>query len=102
MKQLACVGWLLAGLLFMYAGAPGLAAGATGDPLQGHVLYHSSGATYLYHAGVKYAVGVADIGDTLIDAIPAASSAQWDALFGLSVRQPGVPSRNPDPFPASS
>jgi hypothetical protein len=54
----------------------------------------------VYHAGLKFAVQVADVGDQLIEAIPTASPSQWEALFGAGpaltpIQPPGLPQPAP-------
>jgi hypothetical protein len=97
-------GWLLAGLLLLQNAALGLAASAeSGNPLEGHLLQHSSGTMYVYHAGAKFALSLADLGDQVIEAIPTASASQWTALFDSTpTLAPVQPSRNPQPFPGYS
>jgi hypothetical protein len=57
----------------------------------------------VYHDGLKFAVQVADLGDHVIEAIPTASSAQWDALFGAAPTfRPALPPRLPEPVPGYS
>ena len=103
-------GWLLAGLLLLQNAALGLAADEGGapaadssNPLEEHLLQHSSGTLYVYHAGSKFTLSLADLGDQVIEAIPAASAGQWEALFGgTPTLAPVQPSRNPQPFPGYS
>jgi hypothetical protein len=97
------MGWLLAGLLLLQAAGAGLAAPADGNPLEGRLLQHSDGSWYVYHAGLKFAVQAADLGDQVIEAIPSASPIQWEALFGAGpvLRPLPAPSR-PEPSPAYS
>jgi hypothetical protein len=103
MKRIGWMGWLLAGLLLLQNAAAGLAAPAGGDPLEGHLLQHTNGALYLYHGGLKFVVQVADLGDPVIEAIPAASSEQWDALLGAAPGpRPALPPTAPTPFPGYS
>jgi hypothetical protein len=72
-------------------------APAGGNPLEGHLLQRSDGTWYLYHAGRKFPVQVADLGDPVIEAIPTASPDQWDGLFTgtLSVTPAGAPQQAP-------
>jgi hypothetical protein len=71
-------GWLLAGLLLLQNAALGLATSAdSSNPLEGHLLQHSSGTMYVYHAGSKFALSLADLGDQVIEAIPTASANEW-------------------------
>jgi hypothetical protein len=103
MKRVAWMGWLVAGLLLLENAATGLAAPAEGNPLEGTLLQHSTGAFYVVHGGLKFAVQVAEISDPVIEAIPTASSSQWEALFAnTSNVAPVLPSRNPQPFPGYS
>src|ERR671923_2115104 len=81
MNRLTWSGWLIAGLLLLQNAAPGLAASANGNPLEGHLLQDSNSTLYLYHGGLKFTVHLVDMTDQVIDAIPTASSTQWDALF---------------------
>jgi hypothetical protein len=115
MKRFHSLGWLLAGVLALQHVAVGLAA-PVGNPLEAHVLQHSTGALYVYHAGVKYRMDRADVGDAVIEAIPNASDEQWNTLFptahegaATGVPQQGptgpsypLPSRQPQPFPGYS
>ena len=97
MKRIGWIGWHLAGLLLVQNVATGLAASAASNPLEGHLLQHSSGTWYLYHDGLKFAVQVADLGDAVIGAIPTASPDQWDGWFSgpSPVTPTGVPQHAP-------
>src|SRR5215472_9464805 len=96
MKPLHFLGWLLAGLLAAQSAATAVAA-PSNNPLEAHVLQHSGGVMYLYHNGMKFLVGPADLGDAVIDAIPNASAEQWNALFttGPGDLPVGMPQRAP-------
>jgi hypothetical protein len=102
MQRIGWIGWLVAGLMLLHNAAVGLAA-PTANPLEGHLLQHSSGTFYLYRGGLKFAIQMADMGDQVIDAIPTASSAQWEALFGAApALRPVLPPGLPEPFPGYS
>jgi hypothetical protein len=102
-KHVRWLGWLLAGLFLLQSAAAGLAAPAAANPLEGRLLQHSDGRWYVYHAGLKFAVQVADIGDQVIEAIPTASSTQWEALFGAGpALRPVLPPGLPEPVPGYS
>jgi hypothetical protein len=94
MRRISWMGWLLAGLLLLQNAATGLAATGGDNPLQGRLLEHSTGTLYLYHSGHKFAVQMADVGDQVIEAIPSASRAQWDTVFGdspaITPLRPGI------------
>ena len=103
MKRIGWIGWLFAGLLLLEHAAAVWAAPADSNPLEGHLLQHSSGTMYVYHAGSKFTLSLADLGDQVIEAIPTASASQWEALFGSTPTvAPVQPSRNPQPFPGYS
>jgi len=97
MKRYAWTGWLVAGLLLLQSATVALGAPSVANPLEGRLLQNTAGTFYVYHAGMKFAVQVAEVGDTVIDAIPAASAEDWDALFSAG---PGMrPSpRDPQPY----
>jgi len=100
MKRLYWAGWVLAGVMLVQSAAIGSASSAQDNPLNGHLLRHTGGATYLYHSGVKFAVDVVELGDQVIDAIPSGTAAQRDSLFGDGAQlMPVVPNRTPEPFP---
>ena len=114
-RRIAWLGWLFAGLLLVQTAATGLAAPSSISPLEGRLLQQSSGAFYVYHAGVKFPVQLADMGDQVLGAIPTATSSQWDTLFGGDALVKPVPSGvgpaghlesalpgEPAPFPAYS
>jgi hypothetical protein len=116
MRRIAWLGWPLAGLLLLQNVTAGLAAPATDNPLEGRVLWHSGGNVYLYHQGFKFLVERAEVGDQVIDAIPAGSPEQWAALLSGSApvqlqgapqpspageHQPAAPGQ-PEPFPGYS
>ena len=103
LKRLSWTGWLLAALMLLQSATAGLARTGETNPLDGLLMQHSSGTFYLYHAGTKFALQVADMGDVVIDAIPTGSSAQWELLLreGPAFR-PALPNRNPEPFPGYS
>jgi hypothetical protein len=103
MHRVGWMGWLVAGLLLLQNAATGLAAPTGSNLLEGQLLQHSSGSAYVYHDGLKFAVQIADLGDGPIDAIPTASAAQWEGLFGaVPVLRPVPPSGVPEPFPGYS
>jgi hypothetical protein len=103
MKRYAWTGWLVAGLLLLQNATVALSAPTVANPLEGQLLQHSSGALYLYHAGVKFTVQVADIGDHLIDAIPTASGVEWQTLFTDATDAPRVtPPVREQPAPPNS
>ena len=96
MRDVRWMGRLLAGLGLLQSARSGPAAPADGNPLEGRLLQRSDGNWYVYHAGLKFAVQVADVGDQVIEAIPTASSTQWEALFGAGptltpIQPPGLP-----------
>jgi hypothetical protein len=100
-KRLSWCGWLLAGFLLAQNAAAGLAAPASTNPLEGRLLEHSDGDFFVYHAGVKFTVQPAGMGDQVIDAIPTASDTEWTSFFAAIV--PSAPS-GPNPpaaYPAS-
>jgi hypothetical protein len=103
MKRVGWMGWLLAGLLLLQHAATGLTAPAGDNLLEGHLLQHSGGTWYVYHGGLKFTVHVAELGDEVIEAIPTAQPAQWEALFGaVPAPRPGLPPGVPEPFPGYS
>ena len=73
MKFSSTLGWLVAGFVLLFNATAAVAAPTAANPLEGYLLQHSSGALYLYHAGLKFAVQFADVGDGVIDVIPTAS-----------------------------
>jgi hypothetical protein len=77
MNTLSALGWLVAALVLLLNGTAALAAPTADNSIEGYVLQHSSGALYLYHAGLKFTVTVADVGDRVIDVIPTASQEEW-------------------------
>ena len=96
-------GLLVAGLLLLHNATVALSAPTVANPLEGQLLQHSSGALYLYHAGVKFTVRIADIGDQLIEAIPMASGAEWQTVFTDTTGAPPVtPPVREQPAPANS
>jgi hypothetical protein len=103
MKFYSTVGWLVAGSVLLLNATAAVAAPTATNPLEGHLLQHSNGALYLYHAGLKFAVQVADVGDGVIDVIPAASQFDWQTWLGDT---PGAPRISPpvreQPAPANS
>jgi len=115
-RRIAWLGWLFAGLLLVQTAVTGLAAPSSISPLEGRLLQQSGGAFYVYHAGVKFPVQLADMGDQVLGAIPTATSSQWDTLFGGDTLVKPVPSGGagpaghlepalpgePAPFPAYS
>jgi hypothetical protein len=103
MNRYAWTGWLVAGLLLLQNASVALSAPSTANPLEGSLLQHTSGTFYVYHAGLKFAVQVADLGDTVIDAIPVATADEWAALFSAAPTLRPFPfPRNPQPFPGYS
>jgi hypothetical protein len=83
--------------------ATGLAAPSSISPLEGRLLQQSSNTFYVCHAGVKFPVQLADMGDQVLGAIPTATSSQWDTLFGgAAASQPALPPANPEPVPGYS
>ena len=104
MRRLSWSGWLLAGVMLLQNVGTGLASPAAINPLDGHLLQHTDGSFYVYHAGVKFAVQVVDLGDQVINAIPNATPGQWEVLFrGVGPQfQPLRPNLNPEPFPGHS
>jgi hypothetical protein len=104
MKRMHWIGWLLAGLLVLQNSAIGLGAPAGGNPLEGRLLHDSIGTFYVYHAGAKFKLELAEMGDRVIDSIPTASSSQWEALFfgGTPAVKLLPPPINPEPFPGYS
>ena len=101
MKHASWLGWLIAGLLILQNANVGTAAATSRNTLEGAVLHHSAGALYVYHGGLKFAVQVADLGDQVIDAVPLASPAQWNALFTADSPERVAPLQ-PEPAPANS
>jgi hypothetical protein len=102
MIRVRWMGWLAAGLLLGHTSAVGLAAPAGENPLEGRVLQHSSGSVYLYHRGLKFSVHMVQLGDHIVDAIPTATAAEWESLFGAGGELVDVPRINPEPFPGYS
>jgi hypothetical protein len=97
MKRFSLIGWLIASLLLAQNAATGLTAPAATNPLEGRLLQHSNGSSYVYHDGTKFSVQPASTGDQVIDAIPTATQAQWDILF--TTTPAGLPSPpNPEPI----
>ncbi len=103
MKYVSTLGWLVAALVLLLNAMAALAAPTAANPLEGHLLQHSSGVLYLYHAGLKFTLEVADVGDRVIDAIPTASQLDWQTLI---TDTPDVPHISPpgreQPAPANS
>jgi hypothetical protein len=103
MKRLRWAGWLIAGLLLVQNATVALTAPLVVNPLDGHLLQHTAGTFYVYHGGLKFAVQLAELGDQVIDAIPAATADQWDTFFGAAPELRPLPlPRNPEPFPGYS
>jgi hypothetical protein len=103
MKRYAWTGWLVAGLLLLQNATVALGAPTASNPLEGRLLQHTTGTFYVYHAGLKFAVQVAELGETVIDAIPVATADEWDALFGAAPTLRPLPlPRTPEPFPGYS
>jgi hypothetical protein len=94
-------GWLFAGLLLAQNAAPGQAAPASSNPLEGRLLEHSNGNFFVYHDGVKFTVQPANTGDQVIEAIPTASETQWSSFFTSTVPPAQSASGQPAAFPAS-
>ena len=116
MKRVSWTGWFIAGLLLLQNTIVVLAAPTATNPLEGHLLRHSTGTWYVYHNGIKFALEAAEVGDQVIDAIPAASTEQWDSFFNTSFtvtpagprpqapageHSPASPGQ-PEPFPGYS
>jgi hypothetical protein len=82
--------------------AAGLAAPIGANPIEGRLLHQSSsGDWHVYHNELEFAIQRADVGDEVIDAIPAASPSQWTDLFtGSPGVRPVRPTGVPEPFPA--
>jgi hypothetical protein len=77
----------------------GSASTPSSNPLEGRLLQHSNGLSYVYHDGQKFIVQVANMGDLVIDAIRMASNAQWETLFRTSSSvTPDAPGPNPSPL----
>src|SRR5207302_10942285 len=103
MNRCAWTGWLVAGRLLLQNASVALTAPGVANPLEGKLLEHTAGTFYVYHAGLKFAVQVAELGDAVIDAIPAATADEWDALFVAAPTLRPLPlPRNPVPFPGYS
>jgi ABC-type Fe3+ transport system permease subunit len=101
MTRVSWIGWLLAALTLFSSAASGVAAPMRrANPLEGQLLHHTDGGFYVYHDGAKFELLIPDIGDQVIDAIPGASSAQWDSLFTST--PPVQPRPAPEPFPGYS
>jgi hypothetical protein len=102
MKRSGWIGWLVAALTLVLNATSSLAAPGS-NPLEGHLLGRSSGDYYLYHDGMKFSIGIADVGDAVLDAIPNGGAAQWQLprLLGPGLNVP-VPNPNPVPFPGYS
>jgi hypothetical protein len=99
MKRYAWTGWLVAGLLLLQNATVAFGAPGASNPLEGKVLQHTTGGFYIYHAGHRYGVQVAEVGDAVIEAIPVANVDEWNALFDAA---PLPLPRNPEPFPGYS
>ena len=84
MKRLHWAGWLIAGLLLLQNATVALTAPSVDSPLEGRLLQHTAGTSYVYHGGLKFAVQIAELGDQVIDAIPAASVNQWETFFNMA------------------
>ncbi|MBV9359499.1 MAG: hypothetical protein JO023_28645 [Chloroflexi bacterium] len=95
MKPSNWLGWLLAAVLLLYNTSVGLAASGP-NPLEGRLLQESNGTLYLYHNGVKFLLTPADVGDSVIDAIPTATSDQWNTMFTTSEGSTPAPSSGLD------
>jgi len=103
MKRYFWTGWLVAGLLLVQNATPALGAPGPSNALEGKLLQHTTGAFYLYHAGHRFGVQVAGLGDAVIEAIPVANVDEWNALFNAApAPAPLPPPRNPEPFPGYS
>jgi hypothetical protein len=83
MRRITWAGWAVAGLLMLHNAAVGLAASGP-NPLEGRLLQESNGTFYLYHDGVKFLLTTANVGDSVIDAIPTATTDQWNTMFTTS------------------
>ncbi len=100
MKRIGWMGWLVAGLVLLQNGAAVSAAPSGNDPLEGRLLQDSGGTSYVYHAGLKFTLQLAEMSDRVIGAIPTASPSQWDALLGGTPElKPALPPVNPEPWP---
>jgi len=103
MKRLHWAGWLIAGLLLLQNATVALTAPSVDSPLEGRLLQHTAGTSYVYHGGLKFVVQIAELGDQVIDAIPAASVNQWETFFNMApVLRPLPLPQNPEPFPGYS
>jgi hypothetical protein len=103
MKRMHWTGWLLAGLLLLQNTTIGLSAPSGVNPLEGRLLQDSMGTSYVFHAGAKFKLELAEMGDRVIDSIPTASSSQWEALFGGTPAVKLLPLPiNPESFPGYS
>ena len=101
MRRRAWIGWFVAATLFAGNVSVGRADPSQGNPLEGRLLQTSGGVFFVYHDGSKYALERAEVGDRIMDAIPTASTTQWDALFTIGPEvKPAGP--NPQPFPGYS
>jgi hypothetical protein len=101
--RFSALGWLVAALVLLVNASVTVAAPSLDNPLEGHLLQHSGGVVYLYHAGSKFTVQVADVGDHVIDAIPTAADVEWQALFGDTPAPRRAPSPGQEqPAPANS
>jgi hypothetical protein len=103
MKRSGWIGWLVAALTLALNATNGLAAPGS-NPLEGRLLARTSGHYYLYHEGMKFSVGIADVGDAVIDAIPNGDASPWQAprLVGPALPLAVPANLNPDPFPGHS
>jgi hypothetical protein len=103
MKRFSTLGWLVAAVVLVLNATATLAAPTAGNPLEGHLLQHSSGALYLYRAGQRFSIQIADVGDGVINAIPMASQVEWQTLLSNTPGAPGVSPPIPEqPAPANS
>ncbi|MBV9354902.1 MAG: hypothetical protein JO023_05190 [Chloroflexi bacterium] len=91
MRRITWAGWAVAGLLLLHNAAVGLAASGP-NPLEGRLLQESNGTFYLYHDGFKFLLASADVGDSVIDAIPTATTDQWNTMFTTSEGSTAAPS----------
>jgi hypothetical protein len=98
MNAFSRLGWLVTAIVLLLHVTEAFATPTTANPLEGYLLRHSSGTLYVYHAGLKFSVQVADIGDQLIDTIPTASGVEWQSWFGgTTPRSPAAPEQPAPP-----
>jgi hypothetical protein len=61
---------LLAAALLVHSAAIALPLPAAENPLEHHVLQHSKGTIYAYHAGLRFSMQITDLGGQVGDAFP--------------------------------